>query len=114
MFNFLIPERSTSVGNSYKTKDPTAMVPELMDSYFRLVGELYEWGARQFLFLNVPPTTRSPMIAAQNNTVAHAKYVDMYNRELSARIGRFRQTYSEVSTCALHRRQNFLAEETLN
>lgn len=72
------------------------MVPELMDNYFRLVHELYESGARQFLFLNVPPTTRSPKIVSQNDTVAHSTYVGIYNRELSARIERFRKKYSEV------------------
>ncbi|KAL2004213.1 hypothetical protein VTN02DRAFT_5356 [Thermoascus thermophilus] len=85
------------VGNSYRTKDPDVMVPELMDSYFGLVDELYGSGARRFLFLNVPPTTRSPMIVAQNATGAHSTYVGMYNRELSARIARFRATYPQVT-----------------
>lgn len=91
-----MPECLISVGNSYRTKDPNVMVPELMDNYFRLVHELYESGARQFLFLNVPPTTRSPKIVSQNDTVAHSTYVGIYNRELSARIERFRKKYSEV------------------
>ncbi|KAL1966541.1 hypothetical protein VTN77DRAFT_4463 [Rasamsonia byssochlamydoides] len=85
------------IGHSYQTVDPSNTVPVLMDSFFNLVVEVYAAGARQFLFLQVPPTTRSPLIIENGNIPAHAAYVALYNQQLEMRIEMFKETFSDVT-----------------
>jgi len=47
------------VGGDYRTDDAT-LGSKIFDVYSSLVDELYQTGARNFLFLNVPPLDRSP------------------------------------------------------
>lgn len=86
-----------SIGNSYETADPDTTVALLLDSYFELVQQVYEKGARQFLFLTVPPTTRSPLIMSRGSADAHAAYVSMYNLQLMLKTEIFKESNSDVS-----------------
>lgn len=51
------------VGNSYAAKN-ASLQPIIFEEYAGLVDQLYTSGARNFLFLNVPPVNRSPLTVA--------------------------------------------------
>jgi len=64
---FAIFDGINDVGNTYGDGVPasTKLNAEIFAVYGGLVDELYNAGARNFLFLNVPPVDRSPLTAAQ-------------------------------------------------
>ena len=64
---FAIFDGINDVGNSY-WKNSTALNNGIFAVYRGLVDELYQAGARNFAFLNVPPVDRSPLTTA--NSVA--------------------------------------------
>ncbi|RPA72828.1 hypothetical protein BJ508DRAFT_419279 [Ascobolus immersus RN42] len=53
------------IGNSYWLGDFDNFHKKLLDEYFTLVNTLYSKGARNFVFLTVPPVERSPLILGQ-------------------------------------------------
>jgi len=53
------------VGNSYYRNDTEALNRKILDVYAALVTSLVDAGARNLLFLNVPPVDRSPLITDQ-------------------------------------------------
>lgn len=57
---FLIWIGVNDIGNSYWNGDWETFHPTLLDEYFRLVDVLYAKGARNFVFLDVPPIELSP------------------------------------------------------
>lgn len=71
--------------------------------YNSLVEELYGDGARKFLFINVPPTTRSPAIQSQGvSAVAkHEKFVAIFNDALEDMVLDFNSAYDDVSEWSL-------------
>ncbi|KAL2863830.1 SGNH/GDSL hydrolase family protein [Aspergillus lucknowensis] len=74
------------IGNAYYNTDANTFVPQLMDRLGSLVQQIIDAGGRKFLFLNVPPTSRSPMFIAQGEAVMeqHAAYVEVYNQQLES------------------------------
>lgn len=64
-----------------------------------LVQELYTAGARKFLFLNVPPTGRSPLFLEQGDATVqqHAAYLAVYNKQLKAFVKGFKSNHTDVS-----------------
>ncbi|GME38935.1 GDSL esterase/lipase [Neofusicoccum parvum] len=54
------------VGNSYWSQNAT-LIDAIFTEYSGLVDQLYTSGARNFLFLNVPPVERSPLTTGQGN-----------------------------------------------
>jgi len=60
------------VGNSYYNgvEATTELYWKIFDVYSSLVEDLYGAGARNFVFLNVPPVQRSPLILAQGEEAA--------------------------------------------
>jgi len=67
------------VGNSYFEGLPatTTLNNEIFDVYSGLVQTLYNAGARNFLFLNVPPVDRSPLTQAEGATAAAEEAADL-------------------------------------
>ncbi|KAF2273783.1 carbohydrate esterase family 16 protein [Westerdykella ornata] len=53
------------VGNSFWLENVTELHGKIMQDYFEEVEVLYQAGARNFAFLNVPPINKSPMMLAQ-------------------------------------------------
>lgn len=54
------------IGNTYSRGGNTsALHGQLAQAYSSAVGELYNAGARNFVFLNVPPVDRSPLTMGQ-------------------------------------------------
>jgi len=69
-----------------------------MDSYFDLVHELYQCGARNFLLLNVPPVTRAPkmlLFPAWHREI-HRKVVREFNQQLEDRATELQNQYLDV------------------
>lgn len=61
---FLIWIGINDVGNSWRLGNWDKFHKTLLDAYFSLVDELLAAGARNFLFVDVPPIERSPMVLA--------------------------------------------------
>lgn len=62
--------------------------PKLISRYKSLVETLYRDGGRKFLFINVPPTTRTPEYSKkpEQDKKKHAKYVSYFNDKLEAMV----------------------------
>ncbi|KAI0060553.1 hypothetical protein BV25DRAFT_1839600 [Artomyces pyxidatus] len=94
------------IGNSYywTNGSRSAFNDVLMDTYFGLVEKLYDTGARNFLFVNVPPVDRSPlhgtqMLAQDTSAQALEKTVIAdYNEKLAKRATTLRLTHPGVKT----------------
>ncbi|KAJ5294363.1 hypothetical protein N7508_009184 [Penicillium antarcticum] len=88
------------IGSAYSSNDASVLVPKLMAQYESLVGEIYANGGRKFLFLNVPPTSRSPLFLDQGTDVvnAHAAWVTAYNKGLQSMIKSFKSNHSGTTT----------------
>ncbi|EIW54084.1 uncharacterized protein TRAVEDRAFT_39742 [Trametes versicolor FP-101664 SS1] len=89
------------IGNSYYLSgDRDAFSDSLLDSYFGQVEELYNVGARNFLFINVPPVDRSPLMLAQaaSAQALEKQVIAGYNSKLSARVAAFKASHTGVST----------------
>ncbi|KAH8666516.1 hypothetical protein BX600DRAFT_539643 [Xylariales sp. PMI_506] len=67
------------VGNSYfnGTAATTALNARIFAEYAGLVDAVYRLGARNFVFLNVPPVDRSPLTAAEGAAAAALERADL-------------------------------------
>ncbi|KZV76539.1 carbohydrate esterase family 16 protein [Peniophora sp. CONT] len=89
------------LGNSYyESGDRDAFNDVLLDNYFELVEKLFDTGARNFLFLNVPPTDRSPLILAYDASVQALlkSCITDFNTKLAQRASALASTHSGVKT----------------
>ncbi|KAG7007884.1 hypothetical protein G7Y79_00008g025220 [Physcia stellaris] len=76
------------IQSSYKDSDPATRIPELLDAYFQYVNELYDDGARRFLFIGIPPFDRSPpyISKGQEDAKRCSDYINNFNGALAQRI----------------------------
>ncbi|OSC98462.1 carbohydrate esterase family 16 protein [Trametes coccinea BRFM310] len=89
------------LGNSYyEPGDRDAFSDTLLDSYFGQIQELFNVGARNFLFINVPPTDRSPLMIGQGATAQALlkQTIAGYNSKLAARAASFQAANPGVQT----------------
>lgn len=88
----------SSIQFSYLDSEPYMKLPYIIDSYFQLVHKLYQCGARRFLILNVPPTTRTPKMLAlpEWQREIHSKAVYQFNQRLGGRVKELHQLYHDV------------------
>ncbi|KAI8978263.1 hypothetical protein BD414DRAFT_553943 [Trametes punicea] len=94
------------IGNSYYLGgDRDAFSDTLLDSYFGQVQELQvhvrsNVGARNFLFINVPPIDRSPLMLAQDASAQalEKQVIAGYNSKLAARAAAFQSANPGVKT----------------
>lgn len=99
VFSFFIG--INDIGNSwYQSGDRAAFSDTLLDAYFALVQKVYDVGARNFLFINVPPVDRSPYMVSQGSSTTAAEKVvlDGFNTKLAAKITAWKATVSGAST----------------
>jgi len=70
-----------------------------MAQYESLVLDIYKNGGRKFLFLNVPPTDRSPYFLEQGNatTTQLAAWIKAYNEGLVTMVRKLKSKHSDVS-----------------
>ncbi|KAK0517474.1 hypothetical protein JMJ35_000629 [Cladonia borealis] len=75
------------VTNSYAEGNDTINY-DLIEAYQWLVNILYDAGARNFLFLNVPPVDRSPgtLETSSSSQAAEAAYIATFNFRLGALV----------------------------
>lgn len=75
------------------------LVPRLMARYKWLAEELYCDGARKFVFVNVPPTSRSPYIMNRGleSSRQHAAWLSIFNQGLKLMVLGFRDAHPDVS-----------------
>lgn len=73
---FAIFDGINDVGNSWR-KNTTALNNAIYDVYRGLVDELYQAGARNFAFLNVPPVDRSPLAMANSVLDQSTEHMDI-------------------------------------
>lgn len=79
-----LTDEKHSIGHSFKDADIEKFTPKLIARYKSLVETLYRDGGRKFLFINVPPTTRTPEYSEKSEAdkKKHAKYLSYFNDKL--------------------------------
>jgi len=70
----------------------------LMSRLFSQVDDLYNAGARNFLFLTVPPTNRAPLILGQGSQVVSQMSADIasYNTQLTQSAHGFQAAHTDL------------------
>ncbi|KAI0319266.1 hypothetical protein OF83DRAFT_1055288 [Amylostereum chailletii] len=89
------------IGNSYYLSGSRdAFSDTLLNAYFALVEKLYNAGGRNFLFINVPPIDRSPLMLAQSTTSQSLEksVIAGFNSKLAARAANLTSTHGGVRT----------------
>ncbi|KAF9531680.1 hypothetical protein CPB83DRAFT_80941 [Crepidotus variabilis] len=89
------------IGNSYyNSGDRGAFSDTLLNAQFALVQKLYDTGARNFLFVNVPPIDRSPLMLAQaaSAQTAEKTVISGFNTRLTAKVDSFKSNHTGVKT----------------
>ncbi|KAG8796062.1 hypothetical protein FRC17_008038, partial [Serendipita sp. 399] len=86
------------IGNTYW--NGSGLNDTLLNRYFELIQQLYAAGARNFLFLTVPPIYRSPLMLSQATSARDQEKVviDDYNSKLATRAAAFASSHSGVTT----------------
>ena len=84
------------VGNSYSSQN-ASLNGIIFDVYSGLVDELYQTGARNFLFLNVPPVDRAPLTTAQGASAEALEAADIadFNSRIANLANNLTHTYSD-------------------
>ncbi|KAE8136237.1 GDSL lipase/esterase [Aspergillus pseudotamarii] len=87
------------IGNAFYNTDANTFTPKLIARLASLVEQIYSAGGRKFLFLNVPPTSRSPMFINQGNATVeqHAAYLAVYNKNLESMVDEFKINHTDVT-----------------
>lgn len=87
------------VGNSYETKN-SSLNGIIFSVYSTLVDELYQTGARNFLFLNVPPVNRAPLTVAAGTSAQSLEAADIanWNDRVAALSSNLTSTYGDVTS----------------
>ncbi|KAJ5519849.1 GDSL lipase/esterase [Penicillium fimorum] len=96
---------------SYLDSDPYEKTPLVLESYFRLLHELYQCGARRFLLLNVPPASRTPKMLSRDpwHRYAHRKVVHEFNRQLQGAVSKWSIEHDDTSM-ALYDTWSFMTD----
>ncbi|KAK6350313.1 hypothetical protein TWF696_006544 [Orbilia brochopaga] len=87
------------IGNSWWFQN-TTFHDVLLDEYFGLMRSLYDTGARNFAFINVPPVDRSPLMLGQGDwaTSTEKFMLQDFNDRLKARVAAFERQQRGTST----------------
>ncbi|OQE08277.1 hypothetical protein PENVUL_c010G06863 [Penicillium vulpinum] len=83
------------IGWAYSSNNASVLIPKIMAQYKTQAEKLYANGGRKFLFLNVPPTSRSPQI---NNAPGHAEWLAAFNAALKTMVDEFIADNSGTTT----------------
>jgi len=88
------------VGNGWYATNWTSLSQEIINTYFTQVQILYDSGARNFVFLSVPPIQSTPMVLAYGNTTVTqvAAGVKRYNQLLMTSLETFMANNTGVKT----------------
>ncbi|KAI9574210.1 carbohydrate esterase family 16 protein [Boletus coccyginus] len=96
-----INDVGTSVGWTNITQ--SQFYGTLLDRLFSQVDDLYNAGARNFLFLTVPPTNRSPLTLEQGPQTAAQLGADIadYNTQLTQSVCNFQENYADLGSITI-------------
>jgi len=88
------------VGNAYGEANKSLIYPQIFTEYAGLMDTLYQSGARNFLFLNVPPVNRSPLTVAQGSAAETEEATDIaaWNVNVTRMAANLSSTYSDATT----------------
>jgi phospholipase/lecithinase/hemolysin len=99
LFSFFIG--INDVGNTYPeyAAGNTSRFDTDWIEYVGLVDEVYQTGARNFLFLNVPPVNKAPVTKEAGTTAVHqeATEIKAWNERLLTMASNLTSTYSDAS-----------------
>lgn len=92
-----------SIGNAYSNTDAEKFTPKLIARYRSLAEKIYRDGGRKFLFLNVPPASRTPQFLEQGDETveSHAKYLSVFNEKLESMVKSFTASHEDVCSVSL-------------
>lgn len=88
------------IGNTFWLSDRPAFSDTLLNAGFAQVEKLYNTGARNFLFINVPAIYRSPLMLNQDQASRDLEksVIQMHNQKLAAKISAFKASHTGVKT----------------
>ncbi|KAK1624300.1 hypothetical protein BDP81DRAFT_464827 [Colletotrichum phormii] len=99
LFGFFIG--INDIGKSYTNGNSTDLHPLIFDKFAELVEEVYEAGARNFLFLNVPPLERklrtTQSSAAEERIPLEKAAVEDWNERLGVFVSDLREAHGDVT-----------------
>jgi len=91
------------VGNSFgwigtNVTSPGIFYSKLMSRLTTQIESLYQHGARNFVFLTVPPTNRAPLWLQQGSTVAtkNKDLVSLFNTQLVSTVRAFQARHRDI------------------
>lgn len=98
---FIVWVGINDINRSYMKEDPD-MNSIIIDNYRRFIDSLYDTGARNYLFINVPPLEKTPAVMEDTKTpnrveLEKAAVLD-YNKRLVSMIDDFESAYPDVAT----------------
>lgn len=87
------------IGNSYyQPGDRAAFNGVLVEQYFAQMARVAAAGARNFVFLNVPPVDRSPLMLPQSGAAQEKVVINDFNAKVAARAAAFAASNPGVKT----------------
>ncbi|KAJ7155637.1 fungal cellulose binding domain-containing protein [Mycena filopes] len=90
------------IGNTfYLDGDRSAFSDVLLDDYFAQVQRLYDAGGRNFLFINVPPTYRAPLLVSffsPAQLLTGKSVINTFNAKMAAKVKAFKAQNRGVTT----------------
>ena len=98
------------VGNGWYQSNWSTTLDAIMTQYINQTQTLYNSGARNFLFLTVPPIQLTPNVAAQGASVQaqEATAIAQYNNALTSKIAAFKAANAGVTTYVLNTTTSFM------
>jgi hypothetical protein len=89
------------VGNSWYRDNATAIYDAIFPTFTGLLEQIYDTGARNFLFLSTPPVNLSPLILNQNDngyaSEHEGRVIFEWNQRLSAMATAFKEKHEGVT-----------------
>lgn len=87
-----------SIGNAYSSTNAKRLTPRLIARYRELVEKIYRDGGRKFLFINVPPSSRTPKLLEQGQKAVkeHATYLSVFNNNFESMVKSFAADHKDV------------------
>ncbi|KAK6396444.1 hypothetical protein LTR65_009528 [Meristemomyces frigidus] len=88
------------VGNAYSEANSSTIFNLVFEEYASLMDQLYQSGARNFLFLYVPPVNRSPLTVAAGAAAqaTEATAIAAWNANVTHLAANLSSTYSDAKT----------------
>lgn len=88
------------LNNAWQDKTADWALKQDIAQYACLVDEVYQTGARNFLFMNVPPFDRSPLLIRNGPQAVseERKLINDFNADISRMASNLTRTYDDVTT----------------